>query len=124
MFLLPFEKLPGWIQGFFIICGGGAMVSSAMPWTWEQFAGWAGIVFGLGVFIHDVTSPPADSTTGSPPADRPYVQNMTPDFARYNEAELRQILLRLNKERYPERAKEVSERLAAFDAQRREPDRD
>jgi hypothetical protein len=38
-----------------------------------------------------------------------------PDFARYSAEQLRQILTRLDAERYPERAQEIAERLAALE---------
>jgi hypothetical protein len=37
-----------------------------------------------------------------------------PDYSRYSEAELRQILTRIDAERYPERVKEIMERIARF----------
>lgn len=39
-----------------------------------------------------------------------------PDFSRYTEKQLRQILRMLDGERYPDRLKEIEARLAAFDA--------
>ena len=38
-----------------------------------------------------------------------------PDFARYSAEQFRQILTRLDAERYPERAQEIAERLAALE---------
>lgn len=39
-----------------------------------------------------------------------------PDFSRYSEQQLRQILTRLDGERFPERLKEIEARLLAFDS--------
>lgn len=41
-----------------------------------------------------------------------------PDFAKYSEAQLRQILTRIDKERFPERVEEIHARLAQFEADR------
>jgi uncharacterized RDD family membrane protein YckC len=41
-----------------------------------------------------------------------------PDFAKYSEAQLRQILTRIDKERFPERVEEIHARLASFEADR------
>ncbi|MCS0583042.1 RDD family protein [Massilia pinisoli] len=41
-----------------------------------------------------------------------------PDFAKYSEAQLRQILTRIDKERFPERVEEIHARLAQFEAER------
>jgi uncharacterized RDD family membrane protein YckC len=40
-----------------------------------------------------------------------------PDFTRYSESQLRQILTRIDRERYPERVEEIEARLAQFDAE-------
>lgn len=119
MFLLPWEKLPAWILGPLVMFAGGAIVVAQQPWTWSQFEGWVGILMGMGIFIHGVTRPPP-ATDESPRAasarDRVRTQDGSPDFARYTKTELLQILDRLDSERFPERAKEVRARLAAFDA--------
>lgn len=41
-----------------------------------------------------------------------------PDFAKYSEAQLRQILTRIDKERFPERVEEIHARLAQFEVDR------
>lgn len=41
-----------------------------------------------------------------------------PDFAKYSENQLRQILTRIDKERFPERVQEIHERLAQLEAER------
>jgi uncharacterized RDD family membrane protein YckC len=41
-----------------------------------------------------------------------------PDFAKYSEAQLRQILTRIDKQRFPERVEEIHARLAQFEADR------
>lgn len=41
-----------------------------------------------------------------------------PDFAKYSEAQLRQILTRIDKERFPDRVEEIHARLARFEADR------
>lgn len=41
-----------------------------------------------------------------------------PDFARYSEEQLRQILTRIDRERFPERVEEIQARLAQFEADR------
>jgi len=44
-----------------------------------------------------------------------------PDFAKYTEAQLRQILTRIDRERFPERVEEIQARLAGFEANRPSP---
>jgi uncharacterized RDD family membrane protein YckC len=41
-----------------------------------------------------------------------------PDFAKYSESQLRQILTRIDRERFPERVEEIQARLAQFEAGR------
>jgi uncharacterized RDD family membrane protein YckC len=41
-----------------------------------------------------------------------------PDFAKYSENQLRQILTRIDKERFPERVQEIQERLGKLEAER------
>lgn len=41
-----------------------------------------------------------------------------PDFAKYSESQLRQILTRIDRERFPDRVKEIHARLAQFEADR------
>ena len=41
-----------------------------------------------------------------------------PDFAKYSETQLRQILTRIDAERFPDRVEEIHARLAQLEAER------
>jgi hypothetical protein len=126
MFWLPWEKLPDWILGPLLILAGGVFLAEDWPWSWHHLEGTVMAALGIGVFIHGLRKLRLDLDEDNkhpargPRAARSYAQDMKPDFAKYTAAELRKILERLDKGRFPERAKEVNERLAAFDAQGRE----
>ena len=117
--LLPLEKLPTWLLGPFLAISGAFMALTGQP-GWRQIEGGAFIVIGVALTIFGVrklnrqmgekAADAAPSGKSGPRHNGVFV----PDFSKHTEEELRQILTRLNQERYPDRAAEVKQRLANF----------
>jgi hypothetical protein len=124
MAFLPWEKLPDWISGPLLILCGAYLLVGEWPWSsWSHLQGVMFVIIGIWMFIHGIrklVSEINDEPNPYPGTTRAYARDMTPDFSKYSASELRQILTKLDKERFPERAKEINDRLAAMSSRDRE----
>jgi len=115
--LIPWEKLPAPAAGLGLIVLNAIVLSSAQPYSLEQVEPVLMIIAGVGLFVFGVRKTMAE-------ADIPESEKLAtmerkktahlapPDYSKYSEAELRQILARIDGERYPERVSDITERIA------------
>lgn len=120
---LPWEKLPSWLLGSIMVIVGSFLWFYTEPYSWYQLEAVFFVIIGLALFIDGVKKLIAQSRTeGENPISpsisirNKNVNSMTfhPEFAKYSEVQLRQILTRIDAERFPERVAEINTRLANF----------
>jgi len=106
-----------------ILCGVVGLFHSP-SYSWHQLEAGILIAVGIPMFAHGVKklNRPDD---GKSPAERTAKriadEAAPPNYANYSEAQLRQVLRRIDKERFPERVEEIRTRLAGFEAAQRKP---
>lgn len=118
---LPWERLPAWLLGPILFLAGVFILFQAEPYSWEQVGAVAMVVGGIWMFVLGVKTLLAEPDT-APQVDciRP-AHSRVPDYARYSERELRQVLMRIDRERFPDRVKEIETRLSLLASQRDQP---
>lgn len=117
--MIPWEKLPAPAAGLMLIIFNGIMLSGAQPYSMEQLEPAALILLGIALLAGSVRKALAEpdipaSETLAAMERKKRAHLAPPDYSTYTEAELRQILTRINAERHPERVKEITERIARF----------
>ena len=124
MWLLPWEKLHPAILGPLLILAGTIVLFGGTPHWWHQLEAGFSIVVGIFLFIYGVKELIVESRE---PTDKRYRieaekrladEAAPPNYEIYTEAQLRQVLTRIDKERFPDRVAEIEARLAAIAAAR------
>jgi|GEM_PF-3677133 len=119
MFFLPWEKLPSWLTGPLALLFGIYKFFHAEADPEQQLIGVLIAIVGLALSIHGARR----LLEGGEELDRYVPSNskryqskagikVTPDYNKYNETQLTQILGRINAERYPDRVDAIRARLA------------
>ncbi|MFZ6873321.1 hypothetical protein ACO0LF_14800 [Undibacterium sp. Di27W] len=113
-FLLPWGKLPGWLLGLLLAIFGAYLLLQVDADSWQQafrvlmiFVGLLKVIQGIWNFFNDNA---ADANLKRPRKLKDSGDG--PDFNSYNEAQLTQILGRIDAEHYPDRVKIIQTRLA------------
>lgn len=118
---LPWERLPAWLTGPILVLAGVFILFQAEPYSWEQGEAVAMVVGGVWMFVSGVRTLLAEPDT-VPQVNRIRPAHPgVPDYARYSERELRQVLTRIDRERFPGRVNEIETRLAVLEFQRDQP---
>lgn len=122
--LLPWEKLPSYILGPLLVLLGGFSFFHAQPYSSDQLYSGAIAIVGIGMSIYGFKRLIAEARARPeklylPEAEKRLANaSAPPDYAQYTEAQLRQVLTRIDRERFPERVAEIEARLAAFKLER------
>lgn len=118
--MIPWERLPAPAAGLLLIAVNAVVVANAEPYSADLIEPAALILVGACLFVAGVRKALAEPDL--PENERQAIierkmnaHNAAPDYSRYTEAGLRQILTRIDGERYPERVAEITERLARFE---------
>lgn len=118
MFLLPWEKLPSWLTGPLALLFGIYTFFHAEADPEQQVIGALIAIVGLALAIHGARTLLKDGEEDDHhvPTNSKQFQNKagmaaTPDYNKYNETQLTQILGRINAERYPDRVEAIKARL-------------
>ncbi len=115
MALLPWERLPLWVLGPILTLIGASLLFDEEPYSWGQMPAVA-MVFGGGwMFVSGVRKLIAERDARAPVTRRGASQQSLPNYATYSESELRHVLTRINRERFPERVAEIEARLSALE---------
>ena len=124
MWWFPWEKLhPAVLGPLLILAGTIALFDGPLHW-WHELEAGLSVVVGIGLFIHGVKELVVESRE---PTDKRYrieaEKRLTdeaapPNYEKYTEAQLRQVLNRVDKERFPDRVAEIEARLTAIAATR------
>jgi hypothetical protein len=117
--LLPWEKLPAPALGLILVIFNSIVVSQTAPYSFALIEPVALIILGICLIAGSVRKALAEpdislSDTLANIERKKNAHLVPPDYSKYSEAELRQILTRIDAERYPERVKEITGRIASF----------
>jgi len=115
---LPWERLPAWLLGLIFAVAGAFLLFDAEPYSWRQAQAVGMAIVGVWMFLSRVIRLVADPDIVSGVDFRKPSPGSTPDYAKYSESELRQVLTRIDRERYPERVVEIEARLSALECKR------
>ena len=121
MWLLPWEKLPPLVLGPLLILAGAMGLFDVPPDLWTQFKAGVTLAIGIGLLFHGIKNAfiaVREMDTGSISRDaakRWAAASAPPDYEKYTETQLRQVLVRIDRERFPERAAEIEARLQSIE---------
>ncbi len=114
--LLPWEKLPLWLNGIVLFLLGVVNVFNSQPWSVDQGVGLILVFLCLGMLVHGVIKPAVGHAADHPAPSRadyvPVSLSDTPDFSTYSPTQLREILQHIDDERFPERVRAIHARLS------------
>ncbi|HEX7642879.1 MAG TPA: hypothetical protein VF472_11790 [Burkholderiaceae bacterium] len=125
MWLLPWEKLHPVILGPLLVLLGAILLFNAPYYSWDQLKAGLIFLFGVGLSVHGVKRIAVEmqqwgaESLRADAAKRIADASAPPDYAKYSEAQLRQVLTRIDKERFPERVAEIEARLLAIEKARK-----
>jgi hypothetical protein len=100
---LPWERLPAWLLGLILTLAGVFILFDAELYSWRQVQAVAMVLVGSWMVISILRKVLAVPDIGIQINRKMRSPKSTPDYAKYSEAELRQVLARIDRERFPDR---------------------
>ena len=91
----------------------------AEPYSWRQLEALAFVIIGACLFAYGVKKLAIESSEAKREARSIKSIEQRPDYTKYTDDELRQILTRIDVERFPDRVEEIKTRLTSLDSTRR-----
>ena len=116
---LPWERLPAWLLGAILTAIGGLLLFDAELYSWRQAEAVGLLIVGVWMFLSGAKKLLAEPDIVSPVAPTRPTPRSIPDYLNFSEAQLRQVLTRIDRERFPDRVVELETRLAALESKGR-----
>ncbi len=104
---LPWERLPAGLLGPILTLVGVYFLFDAETYSWQQAQAVAMVLVGSWMVISILRCVQAEPDIGIQINRKMRSTKATPDYAKYSEAELRQVLARIDRERFPDRVVEI-----------------
>jgi hypothetical protein len=104
---LPWERLPAGLLGPILTLAGVYFLFDAEMYSWQQAQAVAMVLVGSWMVISILKSVLAEPDIGIQIKRKMASPRAAPDYAKYSEAELRQVLARIDRERFPDRVVEI-----------------